>query len=148
MYNYLFIKSITTGCSSIHTCKTFFSLSTSLFCPFFFNISCSSVKIQDVSLFSDHLVVYERENGLPRITVYSLPAVGEPLQILQGGQAVDFIDPVYSVDPAESQFSSSILRFHYSSLRTPHSTYDYDMNAGVSVLKKSDTVSYMMVDNI
>lgn len=99
-----------------------------------------SVKIQDVQFFSDHLVIYEREEGLPRVTFYSLPAVGEPLQALQGGRAVDFIDPVYAVDPVESQFSSSILRFYYSSLRTPPSTYDYDMNTGVSVLKKIETV--------
>lgn len=99
-----------------------------------------SIKIQDIKLFSDHLVVYEREKGLPRVTFYSLPAVGEPLESLQGGRAVDFIDPVYSVDPAESQFSSSLLRFCYSSLRTPPSTYDYDMNTGVSVLKKIETV--------
>ncbi|KVH89787.1 Peptidase S9A/B/C, oligopeptidase, N-terminal beta-propeller [Cynara cardunculus var. scolymus] len=95
---------------------------------------------KDVKLFSDHLVVYEREKGLPRVTYYSLPAVSEPLESLQGGRAVDFIDPVYSVDPAESQFSSSLLRFCYSSLRTPPSTYDYDMNTGVSVLKKIETV--------
>ncbi|KAK1435949.1 hypothetical protein QVD17_01722 [Tagetes erecta] len=99
-----------------------------------------SVKIQGISLFSDHLVVYEREKGLPRVTFYSLPAVGEPLQSLKGGQTVDFIDPVYSVEPAESQFSSSILRFSYSSLRTPSSTYDYDMNTGVSIVKKLETI--------
>ncbi|KAH7571212.1 hypothetical protein JRO89_XS05G0267800 [Xanthoceras sorbifolium] len=99
-----------------------------------------SVKIQDVQLFMDHLVVYERENGLPKITTYRLPAVGEPLKSLQSGQSVDFIDPVYSADPSEAQFSSSILRFHYSSMRTPPSVYDYDMNTGISVLKKSETV--------
>nr|KAJ0198638.1 hypothetical protein LSAT_V11C600305640 [Lactuca sativa] len=99
-----------------------------------------TVKIQDVRTFSDHLVVYEREKGLPRVTFYPLPPIGEPLQSLHGGQSVEFIDPVYSVEPAESQFSSSILRFDYSSLRTPPSTYDYDMNTGVSVLKKIETV--------
>ncbi|KAL5828317.1 hypothetical protein ACOSQ4_020114 [Xanthoceras sorbifolium] len=99
-----------------------------------------SVKIQDVQLFMDHLVVYERENGLPKITTYRLPAVGEPLKSLQTGQSVDFIDPVYSADPSEAQFSSSILRFHYSSMRTPPSVYDYDMNTGISVLKKIETV--------
>ncbi|KAK2635155.1 hypothetical protein Ddye_029947 [Dipteronia dyeriana] len=99
-----------------------------------------SVKIQDVQLFTDHLVVYERENGLPKIITYRLPAVGEPLKSLQSGQSVDFIDPVYSVDPSEAQFSSSILRFHYSSMRTPPSVYDYDMNTGISVLKKIETV--------
>ncbi|WOL18932.1 hypothetical protein Cni_G27729 [Canna indica] len=99
-----------------------------------------SVKLQDFQIFNDHLVVYERENGLPTITVYNLPAIGEPIRRLQGGRTVDFIDPVYSVDLEESQFSSSILRFSYSSLRTPPSVYDYDMKTGVSVLKKIKTV--------
>ena len=107
--------------------------------PFYFFFP--SVKIQDIQLFSDHLVVYEREQGLPKITTYRLPAVEEPLISLQGGQAVQFIDPVYSVDQSESQFSSTILRFSYSSLRTPPSVYDYDMNTGESVLKKIETVS-------
>ncbi|OIT34830.1 hypothetical protein A4A49_13620 [Nicotiana attenuata] len=99
-----------------------------------------SVKLQDIQLFTDHLAVHERENGLPRITVYRLPAVGEPLERLQGGRAVDFADPVYSADPLESEFESSVLRFSYSSMRTPLSVYDYDMDTGVSVLKKIETV--------
>ncbi|KAI3474334.1 hypothetical protein Pfo_029157 [Paulownia fortunei] len=99
-----------------------------------------SVNIQDMQLFSDHLVVYERENGLPKITIYCLPAIGEPLDRLQGGRTVDFIDPIYSVNSSESQFSSSILRFRYSSMRTPPSVYDYDMNSGISALKKIDEV--------
>lgn len=100
------------------------------------------MKIQDFQLFNDHLVVYERENGLPKVTIFGLPAEGEPIGSLQGGRTVDFIDPTYSVDPSESQFSSSILRFSYSSMRTPSSVYDYDMNTGVSVLKKIETVSW------
>ncbi|VFQ86339.1 unnamed protein product [Cuscuta campestris] len=99
-----------------------------------------SIKIQYIQLFYNYLAVYEREQGLPKITVYNLPAVGEPLRKLQGGRAIDFIDPIYSVDPSESQFASSILRFYYSSLKTPPSVYDYDMDTGVSVLKKIDTV--------
>lgn len=99
-----------------------------------------SVKIQEIQLFSDHLVAYERENGLPKIIVYHLPSVGEPLRSLESGQVVSFIDPVYYVDSSESEFSSSILRFSYSSLKTPPSVYDYDMKAGISVLKKIDSV--------
>ncbi|KAK6796177.1 hypothetical protein RDI58_003878 [Solanum bulbocastanum] len=99
-----------------------------------------SIKLQDIQLFTDHLAVHERESGLPRITVYRLPAVGEPLERLQGGRAVDFVDPVYSVDPLESEFESGVLRFSYSSMRTPPSVYDYDMNTGVSVLKKIEMV--------
>ncbi|XP_061362749.1 uncharacterized protein LOC133306444 [Gastrolobium bilobum] len=99
-----------------------------------------SVKIQEIQLFNDQLVAYERENGLPKIMVYHLPPIGEPLRSLQSGQAVSFIDPVYSVESSESEFSSSIVRFSYSSLKTPFSIYDYDMKAGVSVLKKIDSV--------
>lgn len=103
----------------------------------------SSIKIQDIQLFKDHLVVYEREKGLPKVTIYGLPDAGEPLKSLQGGHTVNFIDPVYSVEPLESQFTSSILRFAYSSMKTPHSVYDYDMKAGISVLKKIESVSYI-----
>ncbi|XP_047330026.1 protease 2 [Impatiens glandulifera] len=99
-----------------------------------------SVKIQDVQLFVNHLVLYERENGLQKITVYDLPPIGEPLERIQAGRAVDFEDAVYSLGTSESQFPSSILRFSYSSMRTPSSVYDYDMNSGVSVLKKIETV--------
>ncbi|CAK9143075.1 unnamed protein product [Ilex paraguariensis] len=104
-----------------------------------------SVKIRDIQLFSDHLVVYERENGLLRVIIYCLPAVGEPLERLQDGRAVDFVDPIYSVDPSESQFSSSILRFSYSSMKTPTSVYDYDMNTGISILKKIELVSEVSI---
>ncbi|XP_008802769.1 protease 2 [Phoenix dactylifera] len=99
-----------------------------------------SVKIQDFQLFNDHIAVYERENGLPKVTVYGLPTTGESILQLQGGRTIDFVDPVYSVDSEESEFSSKILRFSYSSMRTPPSVYDYDMNTGTSVLKKIEKV--------
>ncbi|PQP98381.1 Peptidase S9A/B/C oligopeptidase N-terminal beta-propeller [Prunus yedoensis var. nudiflora] len=88
----------------------------------------------------DHLVVYEREEGLPKVTIYHLPDVGQPLKSLHGGQAVNFLDPAYSVDRSESEFSSGILRFSYSSMKTPPSVYDYDLKTGISVLKKIETV--------
>ncbi|BBG94717.1 Prolyl oligopeptidase family protein [Prunus dulcis] len=95
---------------------------------------------RDIQLFSDHLVVYEREEGLPKVTIYHLPDVGQPLKSLHGGQAVNFLDPTYSLDRSESEFSSRILRFSYSSMKTPPSVYDYDMKTGISVLKKIETV--------
>lgn len=102
-----------------------------------------SVKVQDIQLFSDHLVVCEREDGLPKVTIYCLPDIWEPPRRLEGGLSLDFLDPVYSVDLLESEFSSSILRFSYSSMKTPPSVYNYDMKTASSVLKKIETVSYM-----
>lgn len=87
--------------------------------------------------------MYEREDGLPKITIYHLPDVGQPLKRLHGGQAVNFSDPTYSVDPSESEYCSSILRYSYCSMKTPPSVYDYDMETGVSVLKKIETVSHV-----
>lgn len=135
--NHFFIKRRSDDCSN----------SELLVCPVE-NISATtvllphrrSVKLQDIQLFTDHLAVHERENGLPRITVYRLPAIGESLERLQGGCVVDFVDPVYSVDPLESEFESGVLRFSYSSMRTPPSVYDYDMDTGISVLKKIEKV--------
>lgn len=99
-----------------------------------------SVNITDFQLFENHLVVFQREGGLLQVVVYRLPAIGLPLENLYGGRNVDFVDPVYDVHPLESPYSSNLLRFSYSSLRTPPSVYDYDMESGECVLKKTDTV--------
>ncbi|TVU07502.1 hypothetical protein EJB05_40858 [Eragrostis curvula] len=99
-----------------------------------------ATQVRDFQLFDNHIAIYERENGLPKVTVYRLPSVGKAIGQLQGGRAIDFVDPTYAVDPEESQFHSSVLRFHYSSMRTPPSVFDYDMDSGVSVLKKINTV--------
>ncbi|KAG0458622.1 hypothetical protein HPP92_021750 [Vanilla planifolia] len=99
-----------------------------------------NVKIQDFQLYSEYVAVYEREDGLPKLTIYSLPPIGEAIGLLQKGQVVDFLDPAYSVDPMESEFFSSILRYSYSSMKTPPSVYDHDMKLGISVLKKRQEV--------
>lgn len=104
-----------------------------------------SVKIRDFQLFQNHLVVHEREGGLLRVVVYRLPDIELPLGNLSEGRNVDFVDPVYDVHSLESEFSSNVLRFSYSSLRTPPSVYDYDMDSGESVLKKTDTVSILFI---
>lgn len=99
-----------------------------------------SVKIQEIQLFNSHLVVLERENGVQKIVLYCLPQVDEPLVKLPVGRAVDFPDPSYAVELVESEYNSSVLRYSYTSLKTPFSVYDYDMNTGESVLKKTQTV--------
>ncbi|BBN08503.1 oligopeptidase B [Marchantia polymorpha subsp. ruderalis] len=99
-----------------------------------------SVKLQSVSTSKDHIVVQERENGLVTLTVYMLPPVGEPITSLGEGRKVEFPEPTYSVWQAASQYDSSVMRYVYSSLTTPPTVYDYDMNTGVSVLKKVQAV--------
>ncbi|KAK9691472.1 hypothetical protein RND81_09G198900 [Saponaria officinalis] len=99
-----------------------------------------SVKIMNFQLFINHLAVFEREDGLPKVVVYSLPVADQPLERLSAGRTVDFVDPVYDVYSLESPYTSTILRFSYSSLRIPPSVFDYDMETGKTVLKKTQIV--------
>ncbi|XP_031493939.1 uncharacterized protein LOC116260019 [Nymphaea colorata] len=118
-----------------------------LVCPLN-NVSATSVllphrekiKIQQIQLFINNLVVYEREDGLLKVTVYGLPAAGKAIECLQDGQVVEFIDPIYEVESVDSQYNSHVLRFSYSSMRTPPSVYDHDMDSRVTVLKKVEAV--------
>jgi oligopeptidase B len=102
------------------------------------------VKIQDFQVFKNHIALCEREHGLPKITVYSLPSTGEPIKCLLNGQQIEFVDEVYDAELDESEFNSSILRFSYSSMKTPPTVYDYDMETGTSVQKKIQAVSLIL----
>ena len=79
------------------------------------------VKIDDIDLFEDHMVVYERVNGLKTMRVINL-GTGE-------SRKVAFPEEVYTygqgVNPV---FASNKLRFFYTSLTTSFSAFDLDMD--------------------
>jgi len=87
------------------------------------------VKVDAVDLFREHLVVYERERGLTSIRIRRLADGDEHL--------VAFEEPVHTVGPGRNlEFDTRELRFHYTSLITPESVFDYDMEARTRVLRK------------
>lgn len=89
----------------------------------------ANVLIESVEVFRDHLVVYEREDGLRKIRI------SDP----QGNAVhyVDFDEPAYTLKPGwNPEFDSSQLRFRYNSLVTPESVFDYDMNRRARTLRK------------
>jgi oligopeptidase B len=91
------------------------------------------VTIEGIDAFKNYLVVYERDNGLKKIRISNL----------KDGSTyyIDFDEPTYSYQPARNEdFNSDILRFTYTSLVTPSSVYDYDMNTRSRELKKRDEV--------
>ena len=91
------------------------------------------VQLRSVDVFREHLVIYERQGGLPTIRVQNL-TTGEET-------ALDFPEPTYSVwSGAMPEFDNSILRFTYTSLITPSSVFDYDMNTHQRQLKKETPV--------
>ncbi len=92
-----------------------------------------SVKIDRIDVFKDYLVVYEREAGLRQISVHNLHS-GET-------HRVEFPEPVYTVyGGSNPDFNSRLLRYTYSSLVTPKSVFDYDLQARDRELKKQDEV--------
>jgi oligopeptidase B len=92
-----------------------------------------AVKVEDVSLFADHAVLSEWENGLQQIEVVNLKT--------NNRNRIEFPEPVYSAELGPNrEFNTAVLRYTYNSLVTPNSTFDYEMNTGKSTLLKQQEV--------
>jgi oligopeptidase B len=92
-----------------------------------------SVLLADFDVFRNHLVLFEREKALTRIRIRDF-ATGAEHNI-----AMD--EPVYTVRGAwNPEFDTRTIRFGYTSLVTPFSTYDYDMSTKQRELKKRQDV--------
>ena len=90
------------------------------------------VLITGFELFRDHLVVAERHAGLTRIRVR--PWDGAEHHIA-------FDEPAYAVSiDTNREPETATLRFHYSSMTTPPSVYDYDMTTRARTLRKREEV--------
>ncbi|RMH72978.1 MAG: S9 family peptidase [Gemmatimonadetes bacterium] len=88
-----------------------------------------AVKLDDVMVFKRHLVLWEREKGLIRIRIISL---------VQGDDFyLDLPEPTYTVYPVgNSVYDKTTLRFAYTSLVTPRSIFEVDMDTGERTLLK------------
>lgn len=88
-----------------------------------------SVKIESVDAFKEHLVVYEREKGLPTIRIINLKT--------EETHYVEFPEPVYNYWlTGNREYNTNLLRFMYTSLVTPRSVFDYNMSTRTRELKK------------
>lgn len=84
-------------------------------------------------LFRDHLVAVERKGGLLQLHVRPW---GAP-----EGHYVDFGEAAYVADPVDNYESdTAVVRYSYSSLTTPPSVYDYDMNTRRRTLVKRQEI--------
>jgi oligopeptidase B len=92
------------------------------------------VLLEDVEVFKGFVVLQEKQAGLNRLRVQA-SADGR-------WKEVAFPEPVYLAFAAGTpEFESKLLRYNYQSLTTPSSIYDYDMEAGTSVLLKREEVT-------
>jgi oligopeptidase B len=92
-----------------------------------------NIAVSGIEAFKDHLVVLERQRGLPVVRIYNLKT-GET-------HAIDFAEPAYNVELGENpDFASSVVRLEFSSLITPKSVIDYDMAAQTKTIRKQTPV--------
>ena len=92
-----------------------------------------AVKVDGITLFADHAVLSEWENGLQQLEVVDFKS--------NKRHNIKFPEPVYSAGlSANREFNTSVLRYGYNSLVTPFSLFDYDMSTGKATLLKQTEV--------
>jgi oligopeptidase B len=93
-----------------------------------------SVLLEGFDIFRDHLVLEERESGLVRLRV--IPWTGD------GEHYIEFDDAAWmAFTTANLEFDTSVLRYGYTSMTTPFTTYDYDMESRErTLLKRTEVV--------
>jgi oligopeptidase B len=97
------------------------------------------VMLSGLEVFRTHLVLLEREDGLPYLRIVDLT---EPApSALAASLRIEFAEPVYNAAfGANPEFDSTHVRFQYESFITPKSVYDYDLQTGQRVLRKQQPV--------
>jgi oligopeptidase B len=93
----------------------------------------AGVRLDTVDPFAGHLVIYEREAGETRIRVVDA-ATGTSTRVDQP----DSPSTVWA--GANPEYDSTTLRYEYTSLVTPRSVYDLDLESGGAVLRKRQPV--------
>ena len=93
----------------------------------------SNVMLDDLEVFKNFYVSYERENGLPQIRA---------TDIRNGhSRRIDFPEPAYAIQNSVNRvYDTTEFRYRYQSLITPPSVFAYDMEAGTSRLLKQREV--------
>ncbi|WP_224249709.1 S9 family peptidase [Hyalangium gracile] len=91
------------------------------------------VMLESIVLFKNHLVVFERDNGLQQLVVTNLKT--------RDSHRITFPEQVYTVfASANTEFDTTQLRFQYTSFITPFSVFDYDLVSRERKLLKQQPV--------
>lgn len=91
------------------------------------------VLLEGIEIYKDFLVVDERKNGLTQLRVMRWDKTQE--------YYLEFPDPAYSAGiGANPEFDTQTLRYGYSSLTTPASTFDFNMTTKERTLMKQQEV--------
>ena len=91
-----------------------------------------NVLLESVEVFNDYLVITERENGQRRFNVFTN----------DNNYYIDFDEEVFSVYPStNAEINSGKFRYGYSSMTTPNSTIEFDLQTkSKTVLKETEVL--------
>ena len=93
-----------------------------------------AIKIEDIDFFKDYVVVFERENGLEYLRVMDMKTRRAPARI-------ETPESVYTMGMSfNPEYDTPIIRYNYSSMITPGSTYEYDLKTRKSTLIKQQEI--------
>jgi oligopeptidase B len=98
-----------------------------------------NVMLANAEVFRSHLVLLEREGGLPylRIVDFSMEAP----DALSASHRIAFTEPAYNASLGDNlEFDATFVRFQYESFVTPRSVFDYDIGTRERVLRKEQPV--------
>lgn len=91
------------------------------------------VLLEDIDLFNNHIVITERKTGLRRIEI----------RPWKGGDShyIEFDDEAYSLYSSTNlETNTNKFRYSYSSMTTPNSVIEYDMNSKEKIILKETEV--------
>ncbi len=96
------------------------------------------VMLEDVDLFRNFFVAFERFHGLPRLRIYDLTGKGDLAeQARQIPREISFPEPTYTATPGTNrEFDTTSYRYGYTSLVTPSSVFQYQVATSESTLLK------------
>ena len=91
------------------------------------------VHLLGMEIFKNHLVLNERKNGLRGLRVIHQKSGKD--------EYLDFGEETYTASiSVNEEFDTNILRYSYTSMVAPRSTYDYNMDSGTFDLMKEQKV--------
>jgi len=90
--------------------------------------------------FRNHLVLFEREGGLPYFRIIEFNSM-PGRSFLDASHRMEFSEPAYNASFGDNpEFETSQVRFQYESFITPRSVYDYDVRTRERILRKQQPV--------
>jgi oligopeptidase B len=93
-----------------------------------------AVKVEDISFFKDYALVSELENGLEYLRVMDM-------KTRRAAARIETPESVYTMGLAfNPEYDTPVVRYNYSSMITPNSTYEFDLKTRKSTLIKQQEI--------